>query len=60
MSIYILNGLSPFPCLEMKLNTLALDPINSNDFIATTLSQNNIGLRQRHAIFKAFLSIEIL
>ena len=61
-SFYILNDLSPSPCLEMKFNTQVLqqvvDQINGNDFIVTTLSQNSIGSRQPHAMFKAFSSIQ--
>ena len=57
MYIYILNGLFPSPCLKMKFNTQAVNQINGNDFIATTLSQNPIGTRRHHAMFKAFLSI---
>ena len=58
MFIYIFNGLSPSPRLKMKFNAQSVDRINGNDFIATTLSQNSFGTRQRHAMFKSFLSIQ--
>ena len=45
MSICILNGVSPSPCLKMKFNEQVVDQINGSDFVATTLSQNYIGTR---------------
>ena len=58
MYIYIFNDLSPSPYLEIKFNTQVINQIYANYFIASTLLQNSIGLRQHYAMFKAFLSIQ--
>jgi Transposase IS4/SAP domain len=55
LGIYILNGLSPSPRVEMKFNPQSIDEINGNDFVFRSFGPNAL---RRHKHFKAFFSIQ--
>ena len=54
LGLYIANGLAPGPQVTRKFSTQEKDPINGNDFIASTFGPNAL---RRHREFKAFLAI---
>ena len=53
LGIYTANGLASSPQVTIKFNPQEKDPINSNDFIASTFGPNAL---RRHREFKAFLA----
>jgi Transposase IS4 len=55
LGIYILNGLSPSPRVEMKFNPQSIDEVNGNDFVFRSFGSN---AARRHKHFKAFFSIQ--
>jgi Transposase IS4/SAP domain len=55
LGLYILNGLSPSPRVEMKFNPQSTDEVNGNDFVFRSFGTNAL---RRHKHFKAFFSIQ--
>jgi hypothetical protein len=55
IGLYVWNGLSPSPRLEMKLQPQHIDPINGNDFIHRHMGPNAI---RRHKHFRAFFACQ--
>ena len=55
LSLYIFNGLSPFPRVENKFKPQIKDPVHGNDFIYHSLGPN---AERRHRHFKTFLAIQ--
>ena len=55
LGVYILNGLSPSPQVEMKFDSQKKNPKNGSDFC-----YNEFGscARQRHKEFKAFFAVQ--
>jgi hypothetical protein len=54
-ALYIFNGLSPSPRVEMKFSSQEVDPLNGNDFIYRSFGPN---AERRHRHFKAFFSMQ--
>jgi Transposase IS4 len=55
IGLYIWNGLSPSPRLEMKLQPQHYDPINGNDYIHRHMGPNSV---RRHKHFRAFFACQ--
>jgi hypothetical protein len=54
IALYIFNGLSPSPRVEMKFSSQQVDPVNGNDFICRSFGPN---AERRHRHFKAFFTM---
>ena len=52
--MYILNGISPTPQVELRLGRQLEDPVNGNDMCHEVFSGK--GVVQRHREFKTFFS----
>jgi Transposase IS4 len=55
IAIYILNGLSPSPNVEMKFSSHEQDPIQGNNLIRRSFGPNGV---RRHRHFKAFFCVQ--
>jgi hypothetical protein len=55
LGLYILNGLSPSPQVEMKFRSQSQDPVNGNDLAHKAFGHN---AERRHRHFKAFFSVQ--
>jgi Transposase IS4 len=55
IGLYVWNGLSPSPCLEMKLQSAIADPVHGNDFIHQHMGLNAV---RRHKHFRAFFACQ--
>jgi len=55
LGLYIINGLSPSPRMEMKFKPQAVDPVQGNDYIVNHLGAN-AERRWRH--FKCFFALQ--
>jgi len=55
LGLYIFNGLSPSPRMEMKFKPQQYDPVQGNDFICQHIG-SNADRRWRH--FKAFFALQ--
>ena len=53
LGLYILQGLSPSPQIEMKFVSQKDDPVNGNDFVAASFG---LDAKRRHKEFKAFFA----
>jgi len=54
VGLYLLQGLSPSPQIEMKFTSQHEDPVNGNDFVHTSFGGNVSRSRRRHRHFKSF------
>ena len=54
VGLYLLQGLSPSPQIEMKFTPQHEDPVNGNDFVHTSFGGNVTKSRRRHRQFKSF------
>ena len=53
--LYVLQGLSPSPCIEYKFKPQSKDPVNGrNDYVYQSFGQK-MNRKQRHRHFKAYL-----
>ena len=55
IGVYFLNGVSPSPRVEMKMNAQSVDPFNGNDMVYNSLGPNS---ERRHRHFKCFFSVQ--
>ena len=55
IGLYVWNGLSPSPRLEMKLQPQHVDRIHGNDFIVQHMGRNAV---RRHKHFRAFFACQ--
>ena len=53
-AIYLFQGLSPSPQIEMKFHPQRDDPVNGNDFIFSSFGENLTKSKRRHRHFKSF------
>ena len=56
IGLYLLQGLSPSPQVEMKFHSQAEDPVNGNDFVHVSFGSKPSVSKRRHKHFKCFLS----
>lgn len=54
LGLYIWNGLSPSPRMDLKFQSQADDPVNGNDYIKSELGP---GAERRHKHFRAFFAV---
>ena len=52
--LYLLQGLSPSPQIDMKFTPQHEDPVNGNDFVHTSFGGNVTRSRRHHRHFKSF------
>lgn len=55
IGLYMFNGISPSPRVEMKFRPQAIDPTNGNDFIYNSFGVN---AERRHRHFKCFFGVQ--
>ena len=55
IGIYFLNGVSPSPRVEMKMQPQTVDPFNGNDMVYNSMGPNS---ERRHRHFKCFFSLQ--
>ena len=55
LGLYVLNGLTPSPRMEMKFKPQAVDPVQGNDFVYRNMG-GNTARRWRH--FKCFFALQ--
>ena len=55
IGVYILNGISPLPQVEMKMQPQCDDPFNGNDLVYNALGRNG---QRRHKHFKCFFALQ--
>ena len=53
ISLYILNGISPYLSLAMKFVNSKIDPVNGSDLVSNTIKN----VAERHKHFKCFFTI---
>ena len=56
IGLYLFQGLSPSPQVEMKFHSQSDDPVNGNDFIHSSFGGNTTRSKRRHRHFKSFFS----
>lgn len=54
--LYLFQGLSPSPQVEMKFSSTKEDPVNGSDFIFNAFGCKSGHARRRHKHFKAFMT----
>ena len=54
--LYLFQGLSPSPQIEMKFKSTTEDPVNGNDFIHRAFGSQSGKAERRHKHFKAFMA----
>ena len=55
IGLYLLQGLSPSPQVELKFHSQSEDPVNGNDFVQKSFGGKPGISRRRHKHFKCFL-----
>ena len=58
-SLYLLQGLSPSPQIEIKFKLQDEDPVNGNDLVHWAFGGQSASLVRRHKHFKSFLLVLI-
>ena len=56
IALYLFQGLSPSPQIEMKFKSNREDPVNGNDFIHTSFGSSSGRSARRHRHFKCFFA----
>ena len=56
IGLYLFQGLSPSPQVEMKFKSATQDPVNGSDFIHHAFGGNSSAALRRHRHFKSFFT----
>ena len=56
IGLYLFQGLSPSPQVEMKFHPQTEDPVNGNDFICYSFGGKTSNSKRRHRHFKSFFT----
>ena len=56
IGLYLFQGLSPSPQVDMKFHPQGQDPVNGNDFICASFGGNVSASKRRHRHFKSFFT----
>ena len=58
IGLYVLDGISPSPRVEMKFETQNNDPVNGNDLVNESFGGAPSKATRRHAMFKSFFGVQ--
>ena len=58
IGLYVLDGISPSPRVEMKFDTQNNDPVNGNDLVNESFGGAPSKATRRHAMFKSFFGVQ--